>query len=133
MKDWTDEQIWALRRGGHDPHKVYSAFQRAATTEGQPTVIVKTVKGYGMGDAGEGLNISHQQKKMAEDQLRAFRDRFEIPIADDQVGDAPLIALSNDQREYLAQRRAALGGDFQRKWRDAPPCPLRRWRISARS
>ena len=125
VEDWTDEQIWGLRRGGHDPQKVYAAFKRATAGNGKPTVIlVKTVKGYGMGDAGEGLNISHQQKKMAEDQLRAFRDRFQIPVPDDQVADAPLLTLSNEQREYLVQRREALGGDFpQRKWRDAPSLP----------
>ena len=81
VEDWTDAEIWALRRGGHDPAKVYAAFDRAVKTKGQPTVLlVKTVKGYGMGDAGEGQNITHQQKKLAEDQLQAFRDRFDIPV-----------------------------------------------------
>ncbi|MEM8754030.1 MAG: pyruvate dehydrogenase (acetyl-transferring), homodimeric type, partial [Pseudomonadota bacterium] len=122
VEDWTDDEIWALRRGGHDPQKVYAAFDRAVKTKGQPTVLlVKTVKGYGMGDAGEGLNITHQQKKLAEDQLKRFRDRFQIPISDEEVGKAPLLALSNEQREYLAERRKALGGDFPaRKWKDAP-------------
>jgi len=77
VKDWTDEQIFGLRRGGHDPEKVYTAFKNASDTKGQPTcLLIKTVKGYGMGNAGEGQNITHQQKKMAEDQLLAFRDRF---------------------------------------------------------
>lgn len=122
VKDWTDDDIWALRRGGHDPQKVFAAFKRASETNGKPTIIlVKTVKGYGMGDGGEGLNISHQQKKLAENQLMNFRDRFKIPIPDDQVASAPLLGISNEQRDYLAQRRNALGGDFpQRKWRDAP-------------
>ncbi len=122
VEDWTDDEIWALRRGGHEPKKVYAAFKRATENLDQPTVIlVKTVKGYGMGDAGEGLNITHQQKKMAESQLKTFRDRFKIPLSDEEVVKAPLIALSNDQREYLAKCREKLGGDFpQRKWRDAP-------------
>jgi pyruvate dehydrogenase E1 component len=122
VADWTDDEIWALRRGGHDPQKVFAAFKRASESNGKPTIIlVKTVKGYGMGDGGEGLNISHQQKKLAENQLKNFRDRFQIPIADEDVASAPLIGISNEQRDYLAQRRNALGGDFPvRKWRDAP-------------
>ena len=126
VKDWSDDEIWALRRGGHDPKKVYAAFKKATETKGQPTIIlVKTVKGYGMGDAGEGLNITHQQKKMAENQLKAFRDRFQLTISDEEVGEAPLLELNVEQREYLAERRAALGGDFpQRQWRDAPSLPI---------
>ncbi len=122
VANWTDDEIWALRRGGHDPQKVFAAFKRASESNGKPTIIlVKTVKGYGMGDGGEGLNISHQQKKLAENQLKNFRDRFQIPIADEDVASAPLLGISNEQRDYLAQRRNALGGDFPvRKWRDAP-------------
>ena len=100
VKDWTDEQIWSLRRGGHDPQKVYTAFKRASDTKGQPTcLLVKTVKGHGMGTAGEGQNTTHQQKKMNEDQLRAFRDRFEIPVSDEAVGDAPFVKLNNAQKD----------------------------------
>ena len=122
VKDWTDDEIWALRRGGHDPEKVYTAMKTATETKGQPTVLlVKTVKGYGMGDAGEGQNITHQQKKLAADQLRAFRDRFQIPIPDDEVADAPFLELTKDQRDYLEAKRNALGGPFPaRKWRDVP-------------
>ncbi|WP_347309596.1 pyruvate dehydrogenase (acetyl-transferring), homodimeric type [Defluviimonas sp. SAOS-178_SWC] len=122
VADWTDEQIWALRRGGHDPEKVYTAFKRATETKGQPTcLLVKTVKGYGMGTAGEGQNITHQQKKLAEDQLRAFRDRFQIPIDDKDLPKAPFVSLNNAQKSYLADRRKALGGDFpKREWRDTP-------------
>ncbi len=122
VEDWTDSEIWALRRGGHDPLKVYAAFDRAVKTEGQPTVIlVKTVKGYGMGDAGEGQNITHQQKKMAEDQLKAFRDRFNIPVDDDSIAKAPYVTLGNEQKDYLLKRRDALGGAFpQRIYKDAP-------------
>ncbi|MEM9048119.1 MAG: pyruvate dehydrogenase (acetyl-transferring), homodimeric type [Pseudomonadota bacterium] len=122
VTDWTDADIWALRRGGHDPEKVYAAYAAAVANRGAPTVIlVKTVKGYGMGDAGEGQNTTHQQKKMALEQLKAFRDRFEIPVDDEHVGDAPLLELTKDQRDYMMARREALGGAFpQRVWRDAP-------------
>ncbi len=122
VADWTDDEIWALRRGGHDPEKVYAAFKAATENKGQPTVIlVKTVKGYGMGDAGEGQNITHQQKKLAADQLRAFRDRFQIPVPDEDVAHAPLLELTHDQRQYLEDRRKALGGPFPaRHWRDTP-------------
>lgn len=116
VKDWTDDQIWALRRGGHDPQKVYTAFKRASDTKGQPTcLLVKTVKGYGMGSAGEGQNTTHQQKKMAEDQLRAFRDRFEIPVSDEDLPNAPFVKLNNAQKAYLADRRKELGGEFPKR------------------
>ncbi|MEC8196769.1 MAG: pyruvate dehydrogenase (acetyl-transferring), homodimeric type, partial [Pseudomonadota bacterium] len=121
VKDWTDEQIWSLRRGGHDPQKVYTAFKRASDTKGQPTcLLVKTVKGHGMGTAGEGQNTTHQQKKMNEDQLRAFRDRFEIPVSDEDVGDAPFVKLNNAQKAYLADRRKALGGEFPKRESQSP-------------
>ncbi len=122
VEDWTDDEIWALRRGGHDPQKVYAAYKAAVETKGQPTVLlIKTVKGYGMGDAGEGMNITHQQKKLHAEQLRRFRDRFQIPIPDDKVADAPFLELTHDQKQYLEARRAALGGEFPvRRWRDAP-------------
>ena len=122
VKDMSDEDIWNLQRGGHDPLKVYAAFERATKPTGQPTVIlVKTVKGYGMGEAGEGQNITHQQKKMASDQLRAFRDRFKIPVVDEELDNAPYVTLGNQQKDYLLKRREALGGSFpQRKWRDTP-------------
>ncbi|MEP3295765.1 MAG: pyruvate dehydrogenase (acetyl-transferring), homodimeric type [Pseudoruegeria sp.] len=113
VEDWTDEQIFALRRGGHDPQKVYTAFKHASDTKGQPScLLIKTVKGHGMGSAGEGQNTTHQQKKMNEDQLRAFRDRFDIPVSDEDVGKAPFVALNNAQKAYLADRRKALGGAF---------------------
>ncbi len=122
VEDWTDEQIWDLRRGGHDVLKVYTAFKRATEVEGQPTcLLIKTVKGYGMGSAGEGQNTTHQQKKMAEDQLRAMRDRFRIPVSDEDLPKAPFVKLNNAQKAYLADRRKALGGEFpKRHWRDAP-------------
>ncbi|MCP4819404.1 MAG: pyruvate dehydrogenase (acetyl-transferring), homodimeric type, partial [Shimia sp.] len=121
VKDWTDDQIWALRRGGHDPQKVYTAFKRASDTKGQPTcLLVKTVKGYGMGSAGEGQNTTHQQKKMAEDQLRAFRDRFEIPVSDEDLPKAPFVKLNNAQKAYLADRRKELGGEFPKRESKSP-------------
>lgn len=122
VADWTDEQIWSLRRGGHDPKKVYTAFKTASETKGQPTcLLVKTVKGYGMGTAGEGQNTTHSAKKMADDQLRAFRDRFNIPVSDEDLPKAPFVELNNAQKAYLADRRTALGGEFpKRNWRDAP-------------
>ena len=122
VDDWTDDQIWALRRGGHDVQKVYTAFKRATEVKGQPTcLLVKTVKGYGMGSAGEGQNTTHQQKKMAEDQLRAMRDRFQIPVPDESLPKAPFVQLNNAQKAYLADRRKALGGAFPaRYWRDTP-------------
>ncbi|MGP6087788.1 pyruvate dehydrogenase (acetyl-transferring), homodimeric type [Antarctobacter jejuensis] len=122
VKDWTDDQIWALRRGGHDPKKVYNAFKRATEAEGQPTVLlVKTVKGYGMGTAGEGQNTTHQQKKMQLDQLKAMRDRFKIPVTDEELEkDIPFVALNNAQKAYLAERRKELGGAFPKRETESP-------------
>ncbi|MBV7395550.1 pyruvate dehydrogenase (acetyl-transferring), homodimeric type [Mameliella sediminis] len=122
VKDWTDDQIWALRRGGHDPKKVYNAFKRATEAEGQPTVLlVKTVKGYGMGTAGEGQNTTHQQKKMQLDQLKAMRDRFKIPVTDEELEkDIPFVSLNNAQKAYLAERRKELGGAFPKRETEAP-------------
>ena len=121
VEDWTDDQIWGLRRGGHDPRKVYTAYKRATEVEGQPTcLLVKTVKGYGMGKAGEGANTAHQSKKMDEDQLRAMRDRFDIPVSDADLPNAPFVTLNNAQKAYLADRRQALGGDFPVRHSKAP-------------
>ncbi len=113
VKDYSDEQLRSLRRGGHDPVKVHAAFKAALEHEGSPTVILaKTVKGYGLGEAGEGKNVTHQQKKLTEDELRFFRDRFEIPITDKDLPDAPFYAPPEDSAEirYLRERRRALGG-----------------------
>ncbi len=119
----TDEDIWRLNRGGHDPHKVYAAYARAVGHKGQPTVILaKTVKGYGMGEAGEGQNITHQQKKMGEEALRHFRDRFNIPISDEELKDAPFYRPPEESEEirYLKERREALGGYFFEQREDPP-------------
>ena len=109
----SDEQLTRLKRGGHDPEKVYAAYHRAVHHTGQPTVILaKTIKGYGLGEAGEGRNITHQQKKLNEQELREFRTRFGIPISDDEVGKAPFYKPSpdSDVMHYLRERREALGG-----------------------
>jgi len=114
----SDAQIKKLRRGGHDPQKVYAAFHAATQHEGQPTVILaKTVKGYGLGEAGEGRNTTHQQKKLNEEELREFRDRFEIPIPDERLAHAPLYRPPDESEEirYLKERRAALGGPLPRR------------------
>jgi pyruvate dehydrogenase E1 component len=113
VADMSDDDIWNLNRGGHDPVKVYAAYAAAVRHTGQPTVILaKTVKGYGMGEAGEGQNITHQQKKMAEAALRVFRDRFNLSIPDDQLLDYPYQRPADDSPEarYLHERRRALGG-----------------------
>lgn len=113
VKDMTDDEIWSLNRGGHDPKKVYAAFKKAQDTKGKPTVILaQTVKGYGMGDTAEGKNIAHQVKKMNLEGVRYFRDRFNVPVADDQVEKLPFITFKEDSAEYkyLHERRQALGG-----------------------
>jgi pyruvate dehydrogenase E1 component len=111
----TDEDIWRLNRGGHDPIKVYAAYHAAMRHQGQPTVILaKTVKGYGMGVAGEGMNITHSQKKMGEAALKQFRDRFNIPISDDQLHATPFYKPAPDSPElkYMLEHREALGGSL---------------------
>jgi pyruvate dehydrogenase E1 component len=124
VKGYTDEQLHKLRRGGHDPVKVYAAYKAAVEHEGSPTVILaKTVKGYGLGEAGEGRNVSHQQKKLTEEEMRFFRDRFDIPIPDKDLHDAPFYRPAEDSEEiqYLKERRAALGGSVpQRRVRKEP-------------
>lgn len=113
VENMSDEEIWRLNRGGHDPQKVYAAYARAVEHKGTPTVILaKTIKGYGMGAAGEGQNITHQQKKMTIDQLKAFRDRFNIPISDDKIADIPFYKPDDDSPEikYIKKQREALGG-----------------------
>jgi pyruvate dehydrogenase E1 component len=113
-----DEQLTKLMRGGHDPAKVYAAYQTAVEHRGQPTVILaKTIKGYGLGEAGEGRNISHQQKKMNEKELREFRARFNIPISDEEIAETPFFKPTADSAEmkYLLARRKGLGGFVPRR------------------
>ena len=113
VKNYSDEKLVRMRRGGHDPEKVYAAYKAACDHKGQPTVILaKTIKGYGLGEAGESRNIAHNQKKLNEKELLEFRTRFGIPISDEDVGKAPFYKPSEDSVEmkYLKERRAALGG-----------------------
>jgi pyruvate dehydrogenase E1 component len=114
VKHHSDEQLKKMKLGGHDPLKVYAAYKAAVEHKGSPTVILaRTIKGYGLGEAGEGKNITHQQKKMNEEEIRAFRARFGIPVSDDQIADAPFYRPADDSPElaYLHARREALGGD----------------------
>ena len=113
VRNLSDDDIWRLNRGGHDPHKVYAAYHAAVNTQGMPTVILaKTVKGYGMGAAGESQNPTHQQKKLDNEAVRHFRDRFRIPIPDDKVDDVPYYHPGTDSPEvkYMLERRQVLGG-----------------------
>jgi pyruvate dehydrogenase E1 component len=113
VAEMSDEDIWRLNRGGHDPHKVYAAYAEAVEHKDRPTVILaKTVKGYGMGEAGEGQNVTHSQKKMGEHALKAFRDRFNIPINDEEIADTPFYRFAEDSEEmqYMRKQREQLGG-----------------------
>ncbi|TNF77871.1 MAG: pyruvate dehydrogenase (acetyl-transferring), homodimeric type, partial [Acidobacteria bacterium] len=124
VADMSDEDLWRLKRGGHDPQKVYAAYAAAVKHTGQPTVILaKTVKGYGMGEAGEGQNITHQQKKMGEEALHQFRDRFNIPVAEDEIDELPFYKPEADSAvsRYLHERRQALGGYLPARTTEAPP------------
>jgi len=125
---FTDNELKKLRLGGHDPAKVYSAFASAVAHRGAPTVVLaRTIKGYGLGEGGEGRNVTHQQKKLNEDELRAFRDRFHIPLSDEQIADLPFYVPEGDSPEmvYLNERRAALGGSVpQRVERAVPMDPV---------
>ncbi|TLY51852.1 MAG: pyruvate dehydrogenase (acetyl-transferring), homodimeric type, partial [Gammaproteobacteria bacterium] len=126
VANMSDEDIWRLNRGGHDPHKVYAAYHEAVNTQGMPTVILaKTVKGYGMGASGESLNPTHQQKKLDNEAVRAFRDRFRIPIADAKVDEVPYYNPGKDSPEvkYMLERRAELGGFLPQRRRKSESLP----------
>ncbi len=113
VKNYSDEKLQKMRRGGHDPEKVYAAFKAAVEFKGKPTVVLaKTIKGYGLGEGGEGRNMTHNQKKLNEEELREFRTRFGIPISDEKVAEAPFYRPPDDSPEmvYLCERRKALGG-----------------------
>ncbi len=115
VESMSDDEIWRLNRGGHDPQKVFAAYAEAVAQQGRPVVILaKTIKGYGMGAAGEGQNITHQQKKMTIEQLRAFRDRFSIPVGDDKIVEIPFYRPADDSPEikFLRKQREALGGSI---------------------
>ncbi|MGZ4187662.1 MAG: pyruvate dehydrogenase (acetyl-transferring), homodimeric type [Solirubrobacteraceae bacterium] len=124
VEHMSDEEIWLLNRGGLDQQKVYAAYHEAVRHTGQPTVILaKTIKGYGMGVSGEGQMITHQAKKMTEDALLTFRDRFELPLSDEQVRAAEYYKPPENSREmqYLRERRAALGGSLPVRRRRSEP------------
>ncbi len=126
VANWSDDDIWRLNRGGHDPHKIYAAYHAAVNHAGQPTVILaKTIKGYGMGEAGEAQNITHQQKKMGTTSLKAFRDRFGLPLTDEQVDKLEYINPGPDSPEikYMRERRMALGGFLPARRQKAAPLP----------
>jgi len=126
VKDYTDDELAKLRRGGHDPQKVYNAYKRAVETKGAPTVILaKTIKGYGMGEAGEGRNVTHQQKKLNEAELENFRRRFDIPIPEEAVHTVAFYRPPEDSEEikYLRARREALGGYLPAREPKAPRLP----------
>lgn len=123
VEDLSDAQLQRLNRGGHDPHKVYAAYRAAVEHEGRPTVILaKTIKGYGLGEAGEGRNITHKQKQLNEQELLSFRARFEVPLDDEAVADAPFFRPDDesDEIKYLQDRRAVLGGYLPSRVNEAP-------------
>ena len=127
VSTWSDDDIWRLNRGGHDPHKVYAAYAAAVAHKGQPTVILaKTIKGYGMGEAGEAQNITHQQKKMGTTSVKAFRDRFKLPVKDADLEKLPYITLEEGSKEldYMRERRMALGGYLPSRRRKAESLPV---------
>jgi pyruvate dehydrogenase E1 component len=129
VANMSDDDIWRLNRGGHDPHKVYAAYAAAMKHTGQPTVILaKTIKGYGMGESGEGQNITHQQKKMGTSSIKAFRDRFSVPIPDEKLDDVPYHRPPEDSPEmqYMRSRIEAMGGSLPARRRKAEPRRSRR-------
>ena len=127
VADLSDDEIWHLNRGGHDPLKVYAAYDAATKHTGQPTIILaKTIKGYGMGSAGEGQMTAHQQKKLDLDALKEMRDRFNIPVSDKEIEDIPYYKPPADslEQEYLMERRRALGGFLPQRRRKAAALPV---------
>ena len=127
VADWTDDQVWSLNRGGHDIFKIFSAYKQAVEHQGQPTLILaKTIKGFGMGQAGEAMNISHQQKKLDYESIRRFRDRFNLPVSDDQLKELPYLKFEEGSPEltYMRQRRMDLGGYLPKRRRSAEPLEI---------
>ncbi len=124
VADWTDDQVWNLNRGGHDLFKIFSAYKAASEHKGQPTLILaKTIKGFGMGQAGEAMNISHQQKKMDVEAIRRFRDRFGLPVPDDKLEELPYLKFEegSPEHKYMMQRRLDLGGFLPQRRTKAEP------------
>jgi len=126
VADWSDDDIWDLNRGGHDPHKIYAAYHEATHTKNQPTVILaKTIKGYGMGESGQAMNITHQQKKLPVEQLKKFRDHFNLPISDEAIVDVPYLKFEEGSKElqYMRDRRMELGGYLPTRRQKAESLP----------
>jgi pyruvate dehydrogenase E1 component len=127
VKHLSDEQLKKLTLGGHDPGKVFNAFKRATEAKGMPSVVLaRTIKGYGIGESGEGKNITHQQKKLNDDEVRAFRSRFGIPISDDEVAQAPFYRPDEQSAEmkYMMERRQALHGPVPKRQDRSAPLPV---------
>ncbi|MBH3275164.1 pyruvate dehydrogenase (acetyl-transferring), homodimeric type [Serratia marcescens] len=127
VADLSDDEIWALHRGGHDPQKVYAAYHQAVHTTGRPTVVLaKTVKGFGMGEAGEGQNINHQLKKMSQDAVKAFRDRLGLTISDAQLAEIPYLKPEPDSAaaKYITATRTALGGYIPARFGQSAPLAI---------
>ena len=127
VANMSDDEVWRLNRGGHDPLKVYAAYDAATRHKDEPTIILaKTVKGYGMGAAGEGQNTAHQQKKMDMDAIREFRDRFNIPVSDKDLDDVPFYkpADNSEEIEYLQERRRSLGGYLPKRRTKSKALPV---------
>ena len=127
VASWSDDDIWRLNRGGHDPHKVYAAYHAATNHKGQPTVILaKTIKGYGMGESGEAQNITHQQKKMGTVSIKAFRDRFKLPIDDAELKDLPYLRFEDNSAalKYMHEQRQSLGGYLPQRRQRVEPLPV---------
>jgi pyruvate dehydrogenase E1 component len=127
VADWSDDDVWNLNRGGHDPHKIYAAYHEASQTKGQPTVILaKTIKGYGMGESGQAMNITHQQKKLPVEQLKKFRDQFRLPVSDDAIQDVPFLKFEEGSKElaYMRERRMELGGYLPARRQKAESLPV---------
>lgn len=123
VSDMTDDELWQLQRGGHDTQKVFAAYTKAIHHQGQPTVILaKTIKGYGLGKAGEGQNITHNLKKLAIDDLKAVAKRFNSPIPEEKIAELPFYRPEDNSPEiqFLKQRRAALGGQLPKRYSDSP-------------
>src|SRR5690606_17305616 len=124
VADWTDDEVWQLNRGGHDLFKIFAAYNAAVNHKGQPTLILaKTIKGFGLGQSGEAMNIAHQQKKMDVEAIRRFRDRCGLPVPDDKLEELPYLKFEEGSPEYkyMMQRRVDLGGFLpQRRTKAAP-------------
>jgi len=127
VADWTDDDIWALNRGGHDIFKIYTAYREAVDHKGQPTVILaKTIKGFGMGQSGEAMNIAHQTKKMDFEAIKRFRDRFSLPVKDEDLEHLPYLRFPEGSPElvYMRERRMSLGGYLPARRRKAAPLSI---------